>query len=192
MRAIIREYLRIEKAILYVIIAEFFLQLINSSFLSMLPLYMKEEGYSDGEIADFTSYRFVGVVFLALFIGLYIRGRKVKHLFFISCFCVPLFALLILYSVHLHNSTSNYFAQILWGASFTFIQIPVVPFILRNCKQEHHTGAIALSYATWSMAGIFSSIVFAFFGSVNPELFSARNLLYAVSVSGFISLYFLF
>ena len=192
MRALIREYLRIEKAILYVIIAEFFLQIINSSFLSMLPLYMKEEGYTDGEIADFTSYRFVGVVFLALFIGLYIRGRKVKHLFFISCICVPLFALLILYSIHLHNSSINYFAQILWGASFTFIQIPVVPFILRNCKQEHHTGAIALSYATWSMAGIFSSIVFAFFGSMNPELFSARNLLYAVSVSGFISLYFLF
>src|SRR5687767_5089360 len=146
MFSFLKEYLRLDRAILFVIIAEFFLQLINSSFLSMLPLYMKKEGYTDGEIADYTSYRYVGVVVLALLIGLLIKGRKVKPLFYVSCISVPLFALLILYAVHAHNSALNYFAQICWGSSFTFIQIPVIPFILRNCPPEEHTGAISLSY----------------------------------------------
>ena len=84
MFSFVKEYKNIEKAIVNVIVAEFFLQLINSSFLSMLPLYMKKENYSDGEIADYTSNRFLGVVVLALLIGLYIKGRKLKNLFYIS------------------------------------------------------------------------------------------------------------
>ena len=191
MFSFVKEYKNIEKAIVNVIVAEFFLQLINSSFLSMLPLYMKKENYSDGEIADYTSYRFLGVVVLALLIGLYIKGRKLKNLFYISCICVPLFSLLILYSVHIHNSSLNYFAQICWGASFTFIQIPVIPFILRNCSEKNHTGAISLSYATWSIAGILTSLFFSVFGNINPVLFNECNLLYAVSFMGFASVYFL-
>jgi hypothetical protein len=37
----IKKYLNIEKPVMNAIIAEFFLQLINASYLAILPLYMK-------------------------------------------------------------------------------------------------------------------------------------------------------
>lgn len=190
MLSIVRDYLKIEKAIMSAIIAEFFLQLINSSFLAILPLYMQAENYTDGEVAQYTKYRYIGVLVLALVLGLYIKGRKMKGFFYASCFGVPAFALLILYSVHEHNEWLNYIAQILWGSSFTFIQITIIPYILRNSKIENHTAAIALSYATWSLGGIASSIIISSLNYMNPGLFNERVLLHIISIMGFISIYY--
>lgn len=152
---------------------------------------MKKENYSDGEIANYTSYRFIGILLLALFIGLYIKGRKVKHLFYISSFFVPFFGSIILYSVHQHYPSLNYVAQICWGASFTFMQIPVIPYILRNCPAEQHTRAISLSYATWSFSGILGSIIISSFNAANPVVFSERVLLHGICALSFISIFFI-
>ncbi len=191
MRKLLREYLQLDKSILNVITAEFFLQLINSSFLAILPLYMKKENYSDGEIANFTSYRFIGILVLALFVGIYIKGRKVKNLFYVASFCAPFFGTLILLAVHMHNTALNYAAQVCWGASFTFIQIPVIPYILRNCPIDKHTGAISLSYATWSLSGILGSVIISSLNALDPELFSERTLLHGACAVGFISIFFI-
>ena len=192
MRELIKDYFRLEKVILNVIIAEFFLQLINAAFLSFLPLYMRNENYPDSEIANYTSYRFIGVLILAVFVGLYIKGRKVKSFFYLSAFFVPAFALLILYSVHTHNAWLNYTAQIGWGASFTFMQIPILPFILRNCPKPQQTSAISLSFATWSVASITGSSFVWIAGSLAPDFFNVRMLLHVISVSGFVSLFFIY
>ncbi len=190
MLSILREYLKIEKAIISVIIAEFFLQLINSSFMAILPLYMKNELYTDGEVAQYTKYRFIGVLVLAVGLGLYIKGKKIKNFFYISCFLVPTFGLFILYAVHAHIAWLNYTAQVLWGSSFLFMQVAIIPYILRNSRLENHTGAIALSYATWSLSGIVSSGIIAILSFINPYLFSERVLLHIITIMGFISIYF--
>ncbi|HET6992624.1 MAG TPA: hypothetical protein VFJ43_14920, partial [Bacteroidia bacterium] len=69
--------------------------------------------------------------------------------------------------------------------SFTFIQIPILPFILRNSKPETQTAAISLSYSTWSIAGILSSILVWVLNSYNPVLFNERNLLIGITVLAF-------
>ena len=45
--------------------AEFFIQLIGAAFFLILNIYLAKEGFSDPEIANFISYRFLAVMVLA-------------------------------------------------------------------------------------------------------------------------------
>jgi len=168
-----------------VIAAEFCVQLVNATFLTMLPLYLKHIHYSNEAIAGYTSFRYLGVFALALPLGVFLKGARVKTMFYISCFGVPFFALCILYFVGTGNEPMIYVTQLLWGASFTFIQIPVLPFILRAASPENQTPAIALSYSTWSFAGIASGVSIAMLDYINPNLFDERMVLIIFSVLGF-------
>ncbi len=184
-------YRNIQRPIILVIIAEFFIQLVNATFMNLQPLYMKAEGYADAEIADFISWRFAGVLLLALPLGLIIKGKKVRPLFYFSAVGVPLFALAILWAVHEKQHAWLIVAQLFWGASFTFMQIPILPFILRNAKPETHTASISLSYSTWSLAGIVSAALVWVLNSYNAIVFSERNLLIGMTVISFAGIYFL-
>lgn len=181
----IKQYSKLEKPILFVIIAEFFIQLINIAFMNMQPLFMEAEHYTKDEIAALTASRFAGVLLFAIPLGILIRGKKVKKLFTLSAFLVPLFALCNIYLIDLHYTFLIHITQFLWGASFTFMQIPVIPFILRNCKQEQHTAGIALSYSTYSFAGIVSGIIIALLDVINPIFFNEKMVLIIFSLSGF-------
>jgi MFS family permease len=187
----LKTYSRIERPVMLVIAAEFFIQLVNATFMNLQPLYMKAEGFTDSDIADFISWRFAGVLLLALPLGLYIKGRKVKNFFWLSAIGVPLFALLIIYAVHIRETQLLIVSQLLWGASFTFMQIPILPFILRNSSPETQTPAISLSFSTWSLAGIVSASIVWALNSANPQLFNERNLLTGITIAGFIGLIFL-
>lgn len=178
-------YKNLEKQVVMVIAAEFFIQLVNATFMNMLPLYLSKIHYNNEDIAGFISFRFLGVFLLALPLGMFIKGKKVKPLFFASCLGVPFFALCILYFVEHHNPTMICVSQLCWGASFTFMQIPVLPFVLRHCSAENQTAGIALSYATWSFAGILSGVLIAVLDYINPHLFDERMVLIIFSVLGF-------
>lgn len=191
MLSFLRPYSTIPRPILNVIIAEFFVQLVNVTFLNLQGLYMKAEGYDDSSIADYISWRFAGVLILAIPLGLYIKGRKLRSFFWLSTIAVPAFALCIVAAVHWHQHQMLIVAQALWGASFTFMQIPIMPFILRNTPIEKRTAAISLSFSTWSLAGICSALVVWILNSNNPELFSERNLLAGITVLAFAGLFFL-
>lgn len=187
----LREYTKLDKSIFNLITVEFFVQMINVSFIAILPLYMKAEGYSDAEYAHFTSYRYFGMLALAISLGLYIRNRKIIPLFYIASFGVPLFALFILIGVHIHSTGLLLIAHLLWGTAYTFIQIPILPFILRNAPREQHTLAITLNFATWSIASISSSLVIAMLNGIDNILFNERNLLFAIVLLGFSGGYFI-
>ena len=188
MFSFLQPYRSIEKQILLVIIAEFFIQLVNATFMNMLPLYLSTLHYSKQEIAGFISFRFLGVFLLALPLGVFIKGKKVKPFFYASCIGVPFFALCIIYFTEQANIPMIYASQLLWGASFTFIQIPILPFILRLSSQQNQTPSIALSYSTWSFAGILSGIVIALLDYLNPNLFNERMVLIIFSVLGFMGI----
>jgi predicted MFS family arabinose efflux permease len=188
MFSFLQPYRTIEKQILLVIIAEFFIQLVNATFMNMLPLYLNTLHYSKQEIAGFISFRFLGVFLLALPLGIFIKGKKVKPFFYASCIGVPFFALCILYFTERANTPMIYASQLLWGASFTFIQIPILPFILRLSSQKNQTASIALSYSTWSFAGILSGIVIALLDYLNPDLFNERMVLLIFSILGFMGI----
>ena len=178
-------YKNIEKQILLVIVAEFCIQLVNATFMNMLPLYLNHLHYSKQEIAGFISFRFLGVFILALPLGIFIKGKKVKPFFYASCIGVPFFALCIIYFTEQVNPFMIYTSQLLWGASFTFIQIPILPFILRLSSQKNQTASIALSYSTWSFAGILSGVLIAVLDCINPSLFNERMVLIIFSILGF-------
>lgn len=189
--ALLGAYKNLDRPIRNVIAAEYFQQLVNVTFLNLQPLYMHDEGYSDSQIASAVSWRFLGVLLLALPLGLFIRKRKMEKLFFVSGFGVPFFAIVIITAIHFHQPLLLLVSQLFWGASMTFMQVPVLPFILRYCRTESQTAAIALSYATYSLAGISSAALVSLLNSIDSDIFSERNLLYGMSALGFVSVYFL-
>ncbi len=187
----LNDYKKIEKPILNVIISEFFIQLINATFMNILPLYMARMGYKEEEIALFITFRFMGVFILALPIGRFIRGKKLYPLFVMSAIGVPLFGLGIVLAIYFKVVLLTYVCLLLWGASFTFMQIPVSPFILRNSDKLNHTAAISLSYSTWSFGGIVSGVLIAILHYLNPVFFDEQNILIIFSLLGFLGIYFL-
>lgn len=191
MLGFIKDYRILKPAIINVIIAEFFIQLVNATFMNILPLYMSREGYNEESIALFITFRFIGVFALALPIGRIIKGRIMKPFFTTSSYLVPVFGLCIVLSIYFKLSLLIYISLLCWGASFTFMQIPIAPFILRNTPKEHHTAGLALSYSTWSFAGIVSGLIIAILDFINPDIFSEQNILIIFSLLGFGAVYFM-
>lgn len=151
---------------------------------------MKSEGYSDAEYAHFTSYRYFGMLALALFLGMYIKGRKILPMIYIAAFGVPFFGLLIIIGVHIHSTPLLLISHLLWGTAYTFIQIPILPYIMRNAPKDQQTRAITFNFATWSLATIIGSLLVAVFNGINPEIFTERNLLFVISFLSFAGVYF--
>ena len=191
MLSTIKDYLKLDKSFHNLILVELFVQIINVTFITVLPLYMKAEHYSDAQYAHFTSYRYFGMLALALFLGMYIKGRKIIPMFYIAAIGVPLFALLILIGVHIHSTSSILISHLLWGTAYTFIQIPILPYIIRNAPKHQQTLAITSNFATWSIASIIGSLVVGVFNGINKTIFSEQNLLFAISAIGFMGVYFL-
>jgi MFS family permease len=187
----IADYKKIELPVRNAISSEFFIQLVNATFMNILPLYMTRKGFSDEQIALFITFRFLGVFILALPLGRLIKGKKLMPLFFLSNFCVPFFGIAIVLSIAFELKYLTLISLLLWGASFTFMQIPISPFILRNSHKPNHTAAIALSYSTWSFAGILSGVLIAILDFINPSFFDEQFILLLFSVLGFGGLVFL-
>ena len=188
----IKHYQKLEKHIVLFIIAEFFLQLINSAFMTIMLIYMAKVGFQDHESASFVSFRFLGVLLFAFPLGLFIKGRKLKPLFYASSMLTPILALVILYAIDLKLTGLLYTSLFLWGVSFTGIQITALPYILRNAKKETHTAAITLSYSTWSFAGIISGALIFGLKNMNPELFDEKLILQIISLLGLFGVLFVF
>ncbi|MBA3900341.1 MAG: hypothetical protein H0X62_09060, partial [Bacteroidetes bacterium] len=188
---IFSQYKKLEKHIFYLIFAELFIQLINTSFLLIMLIFMQKSGYSDYESADFISYRFLGTLLLAFPLGLYIKGRAIKPFFLFGSFTVPIFSLLIVYGVYFHIYWLLYVSQILWGISFLFFQITALPYILRNARRDTHTEAISLTFATFSFGGILSGLLIYTLQNINPVLFDEMMVLQIISALGFISIFFI-
>ena len=186
MFAFLKDYKKLKPAITNVIVAEFFIQLVNATFMLILPLYMDRKGFREEEIAMFITCRFL----LALPIGNIIKGRIMKPFFYLASMLVPLFGLCIVLFINLQYTSLIYLSLLLWGASFTFMQIPITPYILRNEKKENHTLGIALSYSTWSFAGIASGIIISFLDKINPYYFDEEKILILFSILGFGGIYF--
>ncbi len=186
-----QDYKNIALPVKNVIVSEFFIQLVNATFMNILPLYMHREGFTAQEIALFITFRFIGVFALALPLGRFMKNRKLMPLFFLSNYCVPFFGIMIVICISLHLKILTLVTLVLWGASFTFMQIPVFPFILRNAGKDVQTAAISLSYSTWSFGGIISGSVIAILDYINPVFFDEKFILLLFSVLGFGGIFYL-
>ncbi len=172
-----------------VIISEYFIQMVNATFMNILPLYMAKMNYDEEQIALFITFRFIGVFVLALPIGHFIKGKKLYNFFYLSAIGVPLFGLAIIASIYFKLHLLIYITLLLWGASFTYKKIPMAPLILRNTAKTNQTAALALSYSTWSFGGIVSGVIIAFLHFINDQIFSEQNLLIIFSALGILGFF---
>ena len=118
--------------------AEFFVQLIGAAFFLILNIYLSKQGFSDSEIANFISYRFLAVMLLAFPLGFFIKGKALKPFFLLGSVGVPTVAIVLVLVVQ----NSLFFLLpalfVLWGIVFTLFQVSSLPYVMRNTFVENN------------------------------------------------------
>ena len=170
--------------------AEFFIQLIGAAFFLILNIYLAKKGFSDPEIANFISYRFLAVMLLAFPFGIYIKGKPLKTFFMIGWLGVPIVAIVLVLLVHYGLCEYLPALFILWGVVFTLFQVCSLPYLMRNTIIENQSHAISLNYATNSFGTIFSGFIIFGAGQFMRE-FDEGKILLGISILGFIGVYYL-
>ena len=170
--------------------AEFFVQLIGAAFFLILNIYLAKQGFSDPEIANFISYRFLAVMLLAFPLGFYIKGKPLKPFFILGSLGVPTVAIALVLAIQygLYHYLPTLF--ILWGVVFTLFQISSLPYVMRNTSVANQSHAISLNYATHSFGTILSGIMIFGFGQFMREMDEGVILLF-ISALGFVGVYYL-
>jgi MFS family permease len=178
--------------VVYVIIAAFFIQLIDYSYLTILLVYMNKAGYTDYEAADFYGYRFLSVLLFSFYLGFYINGRKLKPLFYFSSIASPLLSIAIIYSIQYKIDFLVYCGMFLLGIAVLGLEVAILPFILRNVDENYHTEAISLNYAMANLSAIGSGIIIFCLHAINKEFFNEEMILKIISILGLLGIYFIY
>ena len=112
-KKILKTYLQLPRSIHHLIMLQFFLNIIHVAFVLILNIYLRKKGFTDPQIANYNSLRFLGVLIFALPFGIFIRHRDLKPFFILSSFLVPFFSLLLI------NSIDRDLDQLIFGKEAT-------------------------------------------------------------------------
>jgi MFS family permease len=170
--------------------AEFFVQLLGAAFFLILNIFLVKNGFSDPEIANFISYRFLAVMVLAFPLGFYIKGKKLKPFFLIGSIGVPTIAIIMIISIKLKWFTILPFLFVLWGVVFTSFQVSSLPFVMRNTSVKNQSHAISLNYATHSFGTIISGILIYSISQIVIDIDEGKILILIALIS-YVGIYFL-
>ena len=190
MKRIIHSYRQLPRYVYYLVTAEFFIQLISSSFFMLLNYYLQDNGYSEAETARIGSYRFVSVLLLAVPLGFFIRGKKMKPLFLTGAILVPLLSIGVIYSIAHHYTWLIKIFMLLWGFSFMFLQVTGLPFIINNVRKDLQTEAISLFFQTYGVSMMLAGVLNYVLKKTLPDTFHEENLLLFFSALGFVAIVF--
>lgn len=155
-KKIMCRYRDVPHTILFLIGAELTLHLVTSSFILILNIYLSKLGYTDADIANFNSFRFMGVMVFAFPLGMFIKGRRLKPFFILAASLIPLSSLLMLEAAQLGAVGWIKIGCLLWGLGMMLIQVCVLPFIMRNAPEDVLSESISLNFSTWSLAMLMS------------------------------------
>ena len=183
-------YKNLELHILNVIKAQFFVQIVGGAFFLILNIYLAKNSFSDSEIANFISFRFLAVMLLAFPLGFFIKGKILKPFLIIGSIGVPIIAILVVLAIKTQLSNFLPALFILWGILFSSFQVSVLPYIMRNTLRENQSHAISLSFATNSFGMIFSGCLIFLFGNLTN--IDDGQVLILISLFGFFGLKYLF
>ena len=192
MRKLINAYRSLEDHVLLMIKAEFYIQLIGAAFFLILNIFLAKQGFSDPEIANFISYRFLAVMVLAFPLGFFIKGKSLKPFFMIGSLGVPTVAIILVFAINYHYHYFLPILFILWGVVFTCFQVSSLPYVMRNTASEKQSYAISLNYATHSFGTIASGIII--FSLSNLSIFNIDEgmALIIISIMGYCGVRYLF
>jgi len=155
MKKLIHPYLNLPRAIYLLIGAELFIQLINAAFTLLLNFYMQQEGYADYQITSMTGNRYLTVLLFSLPLALWSKGRSLKKIMLAGAALTPLVALLLLWSIHIHNDELIRLFMSCWGIGFSMVQVLAMPYTLLNSREDYRTESITLFFQT----GIITTII---------------------------------
>ena len=192
MRKILSAYGQLEEHVLLMIKAEFFVQLIGAAFFLILNIFLAKQGFSDPEIANFISYRFLAVMVLAFPLGFFIKGKVLKPFFMVGSLGVPTVAILLVLAVNHQHHHYLPVLFILWGVVFTFFRVSSLPYVMRNTVSEKQSHAISLNYATHSFGTIASGIIIFALSKLPVFKMDEGTALIVISVIGYWGVRYLF
>lgn len=186
----IYNYKKVEKPILNLIFANFFIQLINASLFVLINYYFIDNGFKDYEIASLVEKRFMAVMLLAFPLGLFIKGRRLKPFFYIAALGLPTSSLFLIYAVENQNLAHIHIALFLIGSFFIFMQATALPFIILNAKKETHSVSIAMHFQTWVAATIIVGLFYFLTNKLGLEI-DEKTAIITFSFLGYFSLFFI-
>lgn len=188
-------YAQLPRTILLLVSAQFMLSLVNSAFILILNIYLRKLGYSDAEIAGYSSYRFLVVLLLAFPLGIFIKGKPLKPFFIAGSLVVPLASVVVLQAVTAQAHFLTVAGFLLWGTGFMLMHVCVLPFLMRATPDEMISEAISLSHSTWSLATIVSGLLISILSALGGFKLSGfavtwdeASILYSItliSIGGF-------
>lgn len=189
LRDLLTPYIKLESHILNVIKAQFFLQIVGGAFFLILNIFLAKNNFSDSDIAHLISFRFLAVMLLAFPLGFFIKGRVLRPFLFLGSLGVPIISILVLIVIEYNKQEYLPALFICWGVLYTFFQVSVLPYIMRNTKEENQSHAISLSFATNSFGMIFSGLLIFLFDNLTP--LDNGQVLVIISIIGFFGLKYL-
>ena len=104
MKSAFQNYFRIPRVIIYLLLADVFLQLINSAFTLLLNYQMLDHGFKDYEIASMIGNRYLTILLCAVPLALYVKGKRLKPFMLAGSIAAPVVALLLIFGIHTHNT----------------------------------------------------------------------------------------
>ncbi len=182
----------IHRKIWNVILSEAALQLVNGALMVILLLYLRSKGFNDTKSASFFASRFLGVLFISLPFGLYIKGKPLVKYFKMASIALPLFTLLAIYFIEQKSEIGIHVSFLCWGVAFSLAEIPKIPFIMRNTDETKLSNAISLAYSTWSFGAVVSGLLIFLLSHAFPSFFDHQNCLIFIVILSFIGAYFSF
>lgn len=189
MKTALAKYLSIPRVIIHLMMADVFLQLINSAFTMLLNYLMLDHGFKDFEIASMIGNRYLTVLLCAVPLALLVKGKRLKPFMLAGAISSPIVALLLIFGIHTHNTELIRILMALWGITFSLLQILVMPYILLNGSKEHETESIALFFSAGNFTTIFVGIL-GFFLPFVSSFFTTEVLLIFYSSLGLLGIYF--
>lgn len=186
----LQNYKLVERPILNLILANFFIQLINASLFVLVNYYFTKNGYKDFEIASMVEKRFLAVMLLAFPLGLFIKGRKLKPFFYLAALGLPTSSLFLIYAVESQSIALIQTALFSIGSFFIFMQATELPFIILNAKKETHSISIAMHFQTWVAATIIVGLFYFLTNKFGLPI-DEKTAIIIFSILGYFSIYFL-
>lgn len=190
MKTVFARYRSVPRVIVYLMMADVFLQLINSAFTLLLNYALLDNGFKDFQIASMVGNRYLTILLCSVPLALVVKGKRLKPFMLAGAIASPIVALLLIFAIHIHNAELIRMLMAAWGISFSLLQILVMPYILLNGNKEFESESIALFFS----AGNFTTIFVGVFSFGLPLISAAINteaLLIGYSLVGLLGIYFI-
>lgn len=155
----LESYRVLPKAVLQFAAGLFLLNLIHSALFLLLNLFLKSHGLGDPTIAALTSNRFLATFFLALPVGLWLRGRPLRRPLVLGAIFFPLTTLVSLELVQSGEITMASYGFMAMGLAGMILNVASLPMMLRLAPPGQSSEALSLLFSTWGAASICGGVL---------------------------------